>query len=301
MNLPITGLHIEPTNVCTLKCPGCARTRFIDRWPQHWKNHSLDIQILLDFLDIDLQDKVINLCGNYGDPIYHPNFVELITALKKLKAQVCIITNGSYRRAAWWHELCDNLDSKDQITFSIDGLPENFNEYRINADWQSIKIGVDICVSRNVHTIWKCIPFNFNQLDIDRIRHFAFDLGITEFKIDPSDRFDKQTQGYLPDSLWFGKRKMAQENYKNNITQNVDPRCYKGREHFITADGYFSPCCFVSDHRFLYKTEFGKNRSMYDIRSNTLTKILANPTVVHFYDNILIERPNVCQFNCPKL
>jgi acyl transferase domain-containing protein len=55
----ITGFHIEPTNICTLKCAGCARTRFIDQWPQHWKNQNLSIDSLLQFLDIDLTNKKI--------------------------------------------------------------------------------------------------------------------------------------------------------------------------------------------------------------------------------------------------
>ena len=74
----ITGFHIEPTNICTLKCEGCARTRFIDQWPQHWHNHSLDIDQLLNFLDVDLSTKTIKLCGNYGDPIYHPDFINFV-------------------------------------------------------------------------------------------------------------------------------------------------------------------------------------------------------------------------------
>jgi hypothetical protein len=53
----ITGFHIEPTNICTLKCAGCARTKFIDQWPQHWKNHSIDIEKLLKFIDIELVGK----------------------------------------------------------------------------------------------------------------------------------------------------------------------------------------------------------------------------------------------------
>ena len=56
----VTGFHIEPTNICTLKCPGCARTQFIDKWPSRWKNYNLDINKVMNFLDIDLTDKHIN-------------------------------------------------------------------------------------------------------------------------------------------------------------------------------------------------------------------------------------------------
>jgi organic radical activating enzyme len=103
----IAGFHIEPTIICTLKCEGCARTRFIDQWPQHWHNHSVDIDQLLRFLDIDLSTKTINLCGNYGDPIYHPDFINLVTGLKSRGAVISITTNGSYKKQQWWEDLVD--------------------------------------------------------------------------------------------------------------------------------------------------------------------------------------------------
>jgi hypothetical protein len=44
----LKGFHIEPTNICTLKCPRCARTKFIEKFPQKWKNSNLDLQDLQD-------------------------------------------------------------------------------------------------------------------------------------------------------------------------------------------------------------------------------------------------------------
>ena len=79
----VQGFHIEPTNICTLQCPGCSRTQFIKQWPQHWSNHSLDIDSLFNFLDIDLHNKKIILSGNYGDPIYHPDILTLVKELNK--------------------------------------------------------------------------------------------------------------------------------------------------------------------------------------------------------------------------
>ena len=117
----IDGFHIEATNICTLKCAGCARTRFINQWPQHWQNHSLDINQLLNFLDIDLTGRTILLCGNYGDPIYHPNFIEFVSKLKRAGITLLITTNGSYRTKSWWQELVSHLDSQDIIKFYENG------------------------------------------------------------------------------------------------------------------------------------------------------------------------------------
>ena len=118
----IKGFQIEPTNICTLKCSACARTRFIDQWPQHWKNHSIDIDELLKFIDIDLTGKKITLCGNYGDPIYHPDFIKLVIGLKSQGASISIITNGSYKKQEWWEEDQKELHKRnDRVDEAIRG------------------------------------------------------------------------------------------------------------------------------------------------------------------------------------
>jgi organic radical activating enzyme len=296
----LVGLHIEPTNICTLKCPGCARTRFINQWPQHWKNHSLDIDHLLKFLDIDLTGLKILLCGNYGDPIYHPNFIEFVTKLKQRGSVISIVTNGSYRTTDWWKALTSVLTSADCITFSIDGIPTNFTQYRINADWDTIKQGIEISAESACQTEWKYIPFSFNSTDIESAEQFSQQLGIDRFFVDPSDRFDEATESLKPSNTLLGTRYDAQVLWKSAQVpslKKVTPKCVNEREHFITADGYYSPCCFIADHRFYYKTTFGKQKKLYNIQEHSISQILAEPTVIEFYQN-LDQHPG-CQFNCP--
>jgi len=296
----ITGFHIEPTNICTLKCPGCARTQFIDKWPSRWKNYNLDINKVMNFLDIDLTDKHINFCGNYGDPIYHPDFVEMVQAFKKRNARVSITTNGSYRSVNWWNDLCSQLDDRDQIQFSIDGTPENFTQYRINANWSSIETGIKTCVANGITTEWKYIPFSYNTNTIIQAQELSKNLGMSNFLISASDRFDQYTEHLIPVDNLLGKRFDNQQEFKKGLKQQVEPECYQGKSYFITATGHFAPCCYVADHRFYYKTDFGKNSKLYDISNSTFSQLTNQPTVVNFYQTILKDPATVCQFNCPK-
>ena len=295
----IQALHIEPTNICTLECAGCARTRFIQQWPQHWRNHSLDTAVLMKFLDINLTNVPVLFCGNYGDPIYHPDFVSMIQAFKQRGSQIKIITNGSHKKSKWWQELTSWLDKNDQVVFSVDGIPENFTQYRKNADWPSIQAAMSICAQAQCMTTWKFIPFAFNQTDIDQARTMSQSLGIDHFEISPSDRFDEQTEYLIPTSDLLGARYNDQQAWKNNNrSRGVDAKCATGTEHYITADGYYSPCCYVADHRFYYKTEFGKNKKAYNINHTSLTSIMDQQLVVDFYQTL--DSIPACQFNCPK-
>ena len=293
-------LHIEPTNICTLKCAGCSRTKFINQWPQHWRNHSIDINQLLDFLDVDLDNFSIHMSGNYGDPIYHPDFINFVTKLKFCNTKLHITTNGSYRKEEWWRELVAQLDSRDTIEFSVDGIPENFTQYRINADWPSIEVGMRVCSDSAVHTVWKYIPFSFNQHDIKTAQALSSTIGIKEFKVAPSDRFDNDTQHLLPDSSLLRDRYKSMVEWKlTNKSAGVTPKCANNQQHYITADGYYSPCCWLADYRFYYKTPFGKNKKSYQIVDHTITEIIQQPQVINFHKT-LDQQPG-CQYNCPKI
>ena len=293
----VRSIHLEPTNICTLKCPGCSRTRFINQWAKHWKNHSIDKQTLLKFLDIDLSGINVDLCGNYGDPIYHPDLVGLIRDLKNRGAVISIVTNGGHRKRSWWQELVQELSSSDSVTFSIDGIPENFTQYRINGDWKTTQDAIEVCVEAPCDTVWKFIPFSYNENNIEQARQLSQDLGMDQFQISRSSRFDEQTMHFKPSDEQIGIEWHSQQSWKQTLTvKKVIPECHSGQAHFISADGYYMPCCYVGDHRFYYKTEFGKNKNQYSIENTTLSEILGRTKVAEF-SNKLDDHP-VCQFNC---
>jgi len=297
----VNGFHIEPTNICTLKCPGCSRTRFLKQWPQHWQNQSLNIDSVLNFLDIDLTGKKILLSGNYGDPIYHPELIDFVKKLKQRNVKIFLITNGSYRTESWWNDLCALLDEQDCVQFSVDGTPENFTKYRINADWPSIETAIKICARSQVRTEWKYIPFKYNEHSIDQAQSLANQLGVDAFVVNPSDRYDEQTLEFMPDNheLLGYKFGSKQSLHNNQLAQvEVSPRCQQGNQHFISSGGFYSSCCYLSDHRFYYKTLFGKNKNMFDIATTTLSQLLSKSGVIDFYQNI--QHHQFCQFNCPK-
>lgn len=291
------GFHIEPTNICTLKCPGCERTRFINQWPNHWKNHSLDVSALMSFLDCNLQNSQVTLCGNSGDPIYHKDFHHLVYSLKKRGAFVKITTNGSYKSVEWWTQLCDMLDSNDSITFSIDGLPTNFTEYRINGDWDSIKQGIDVAVIAKCQTVWKYIPFKYNQDNINEAKNLSSQLGIDEFNLSLSDRFDKETEHYRPGDDFLGNRYQSITQWKNGKIGKVNPECQHNNMHYISAEGFYTPCCYIADHRFYYKTDFWKSKEKYSIKNTTLTQIINSNEFNNFVNTV--DQHHACQFNCP--
>jgi MoaA/NifB/PqqE/SkfB family radical SAM enzyme len=294
----IKGLHIELTNKCTLKCPRCSRTEFIDRFPKKWKNIDINIEELLRFIDVDLSDTMINLCGNYGDPIYHDGLIDAVKGLKDKGANVNIATNGSYRSPEWWSSLADILGEDDHVTFAIDGMPDTFTKYRINADWPSIAQGIDIIGKSKTRMRWQYILFSYNIKDVPRASKLSNALGFDEFFTMDSGRWDNGTEWLTPEIDEISK---AKQEWKEGNLVDIDPKCSDQAQHYISADGFYIPCCWMGEHRFYYKSNFYKDREMYDIRKNTLGEIIGREHVINFYDNIMDSRLEVCQFSCPKV
>lgn len=252
----------------------------------------------MQFIDCDLNETVIHLCGNTGDPIYHPEFHDMVRRFKDRGAFIKIVTNGSYKTAAWWQELCALLDKNDIICFSIDGIPSNFAQYRINADWDSIKIGIDAAVTAECKTMWKYIPFKFNQGDIRVAQQLSIQMGIDQFEVLASDRFDDATEQYIPVDTLLGSRYHAQIEWKQNKPGSVDPQCNDNKTHYISAAGYYMPCCYIGDYRFYYKTEFGKHREKYNIATTTYSELMRCKEIDIF--NQTLDQHSVCQYNCPQ-
>jgi hypothetical protein len=157
---------------------------------------------------------------------------------------------------------------------------------------------MDVVANSHCDSSWKYIPFAFNQTDIEQVKKLSQTIGIKHFVVSPSDRFDDQTHKLMPAAALIGARYSAQVAWKsNNSKSTVDPKCQSGREHFITAEGYYSPCCFLADHRFYYKTPFGKNKKQYSIDQYTLSQILERLHTIEFYQE-LDQQPG-CQYSCP--
>jgi MoaA/NifB/PqqE/SkfB family radical SAM enzyme len=296
----LQGFHIEPTNMCTLKCPRCSRTEFIEQFPKKWTNKNLNLEHLKSFLDIELKGKEINLCGNYGDAIYYDRLFALVDYFKSNGATILLRTNGSYRSPGWWADLNQLLDQNDEIIFGIDGTSETFTQYRINADWESIKDAIGVLNNGKVKLTWQHILFSHNENNVDQAKQQSIEMGFDKFLLIDSKRWDREVNDLAPKTITntFGESKILWKQKTTNI--NITPECLKHHNlHYISADGIYTPCCYSAEHRFYYKSEFYKNRHLYDISKTTITEVLDH--LKDFYSTLEDAKLNYCTFNCPKL
>jgi len=217
-------LHIGLTNRCRLLCPECPRNE-----PGAKYIHSMfdmEPDQFLKFLETCKPESIL-FCGNWGDPIYAKNFIELLkdVKLKFAKCKIFIHTNGSGKSVQWWERLMSVLNENDTLIFSIDGLPHNYNLYRINSQWEDVKTAVDTCIStknklnKNTQVIWKYLAFSYNQDDISDAYRLSKEMGFNDFWL--KEAF------ITPEHAWLHITKEFQELYQKLMTEkNEENRSY---------------------------------------------------------------------------
>ena len=276
--------HLEPSAVCTLKCPRCPRTEHPDT---PWLNKNMTLDFVKKFFTEDmLRDKVkrVTMCGDVGDPIYCKEYIEICRYIKSVNPNIHIftITNGSYKKPEWWQELASVLNDRDTINFSIDGYDNTSNNlYRINSNFESIMEGIRAVrtVNKDIFLVWATIIFKFNQDHLNNIINQARNLnmdaiqwtrstkfgsiyggyGGTNDPLEPRTEFISKTHRYEREVVNISGREQNNTDYLEHNKQKyfeikeqykdkpVTPLCEIGnRGIYVNAEGVVFPCSWVS-------------------------------------------------------
>ena len=187
--------HIEPSSICTLKCPRCPRAEV----PESLLNRQLTLEFFKNQIGADTvkQIKKITFCGNDGDPIYCRDFLDICTWLKQVNPAIhlVLITNGSYKTTDWWQQLGKILDANDEIHWSLDGWDQESNEqYRVNSNWLSIVNGINAFNQANTTTyrVWATIAFRFNEEYLIKQKTMAIAYGFDSYQLTKSTKFSSK-------------------------------------------------------------------------------------------------------------
>jgi MoaA/NifB/PqqE/SkfB family radical SAM enzyme len=276
--------HLEPSAICTLRCPRCPRTEHPDT---PWLNHSMTLDFVRKFFTEDMlrnQVRRVTMCGDVGDPIYCKEYIDICRYIKSINSDIHIftITNGSYKKSEWWAELASILNHKDIINFSIDGYDNASNSlYRVNSNYDSIIEGIRTVrsVNKQVFLNWASIVFSFNQDHLDNIKYQASVLGMDGLQItkstkfgtkyggyggandplQPRDEYISSTHRYERQTINLSGRIQDTTDYTKNNQQKyfeiskryadspITPLCEIGnRGIYINAEGVVFPCSWVS-------------------------------------------------------
>lgn len=256
----LSYVHVEATTRCNAACPMCLRNRGGDILNPELKYDNFNI----DWFDrFDLPINGLTLCGNYGDPIVHPNLHNLIEKwLEKFDKPITMMTNGGARTSDWWERLANVSKGKLTVIFGIDGLEDTNHLYRRNVDWQRLMVNSRAYIDAGGRAGWKFITFKHNQHQVDKAREMSQSIGFAFFEQIITNRFRQEkfnvvdTNGnvlYHLEQPDIDESKFKAKN-PNRISKDREwtgsISCYAKKENsvYISADGRVYPCCNLGYH-----------------------------------------------------
>lgn len=189
-------LEVELSTVCVSKCFMCPRTQN-DAEDKGWNVGHLDINDLMHFLHADKYLRQVGFCGAYGDPIYHPQFIEIIRRINLELPHLMVFTetNGSHKKTEWWEELAKMSTERNTYSFSIDGLADTNHIHRVDTSWESILNGVTtLRKNPRLRMSWKWILFRQNEHQVLSGYNISKQLGFNTFKLINSARQNDKTR-----------------------------------------------------------------------------------------------------------
>ena len=244
----IKVLHIEPTDVCQLACPACAREINLE-FDKTKKNHLTIDQIQQHFSieQIANLDKMF-MCGDYGDPAAGRHTLEIFHWFRSINPNIVLgmNTNGALQGIEWWKELAVIMNQpQDYVVFSIDGLEDTNHIYRVNCNWSKLMTNTQAFIDAGGPAHWDMLVFGHNQHQVESAEQLARDMGFTWFRAKVSKR-------PFPNQMTFpvGWQKA------NARTGSIRCHALKDQSIYIDAQGRVSPCCWLGNTQSNFVADF---------------------------------------------
>jgi len=162
--------NIDASHRCIFRCPQCIRQKTIS---QDQIRRSFDLTEENFQKIFDYYTEGVTFCGQISDPIYHPNFLNLLKMCNGQGKRVRIATVGSGKSDAWWDEAYSYGIGENAWYFGVDGIDEKSELYRVGSNfqdvWKRMKQGRDL----GQLIVWQYIIFGYNENEIDRAVEIA--------------------------------------------------------------------------------------------------------------------------------
>jgi len=136
LHRPTTGLakvYIEPSGQCNLNCRICVRNLWDG--PMGMMSAAIYERLIAGLQSLEAPPTVF--FGGFGEPLFHPEIVEMVSAAKAIGCRVELITNGTLLTKELSRGLVDA--GLDLLWVSLDGAtPESYEDVRLGAELSKV-------------------------------------------------------------------------------------------------------------------------------------------------------------------
>lgn len=316
----VKTIELEITSDCNAGCPGCART--LNRDILEVTSFSFDDLKRILPNQTYIKDKNIKLCGVLGDPMIHPEVLEMTEYLLEHGAKVTISTNVGVATARIWQELGKlSVQYKHNFVMQacIDGHKETNHIYRVNTKWNIIERNLtafaEYCY-KGADTLnrWVYIVFDHNEHELEVAKLHAHNVGfkfvtrtgmrnsMAQWTAELGKKNNKETRVITTTGAKEHSRKHEVYELNEKITNNkvdddiintISCKYVHEGEIFINAQQQMWPCCFLWDSAFKNKENILEKLSDYpnswnSLKTQSIEQVMQQP----YYMNVLEESWN---------
>jgi MoaA/NifB/PqqE/SkfB family radical SAM enzyme len=304
----ITEYQLEITTYCNAACPQCPRNVQGSGINPYMPLVHLDREVIDAAFSVDHCKNIrqVFFCGSYGDPIMHPDFLDILQDFRDKSPTVWLYlhTNGGARDVSWWSELAKIIGPYGKIDFGIDGLEETNHLYRRNVKFSKVIENAKAFIDGGGKAQWNYIVFRHNEHQVDDARQLSEQMGFMHFLPRKTGRFFNHNR-VSEMSRWPVRGKTGNieyylepplnAEYRNNSMLNLDQikndpdyfdnteiKCdaLLGKKVAINAEGLVLPCNFFNhnlyDMRFYNRETLpGSNDKSFINGKNQIAEIIS--------------------------
>ena len=244
--------HIDPTNICNLRCPVCPTGLGIlgrDRGKMSMEGFRVVVDQIAKFA------YVLELY-NWGEPLLHPQIVDMVEYAHRSGISVRLSSNMN----VFSRDMAERIVASglDRLIVSVDGsTQEVYSEYRRGGDLERVLGNISKLVEEKEQQnsvypfiLMRMLVGRHNEHQVEDLRQIAHAMGVDAFStgaffIDTKD--EAQAEKWLPTDE-------AQSFYQYSTELKNVWHCSDLWESMVVNwDGGVAPCCWL--HRKEY--DFG--------------------------------------------
>jgi MoaA/NifB/PqqE/SkfB family radical SAM enzyme len=181
----LSKIYIEPTNLCNLDCRTCMRNVWDE--PLGKMSDETFLKVMDGVKQFSATPSVF--FGGFGEPLVHPNIIDMVKSAKTAGAEVELITNGILLNEMVSGKLMEA--GLDRIWVSIDGAtPESYEDVRLGAALPQVienLMGLQKICTITGHSLPKLgiafVAMKRNIADLPKVVRLGKRLGADQFSI----------------------------------------------------------------------------------------------------------------------
>jgi len=250
-------IYIEVTNSCNLNCKTCIRNIWDEK--ESFISKKTFTNILKSIVEITPLPTVF--IGGFGEPLNHPDILEMVAELKKLNVTVEFITNGILLNKKISLKLIEL--ELDRLWVSIDGAtPESYLDIRLGSNLPLILSNLkelqkfkNLSRSKTPKIGIAFVALKHNISDLPKVLEIGSSLGADEFSISNVLPYTKELNQQVLYNGFIGRSTPASSNNIlppmeidinilgtiNNALRNI----YKKKFSESNTNYFISNCPFI--------------------------------------------------------